>query len=235
MLFEEIVSAVMDRMNLTSDDARERVGKAVNRTYKKATANVGLITSRRVNDVLVLDGETPVPDDIAGNTLPEITANDIEKITRVVYLYPDSDRFRVLEQMQYEDLRDLLPRTGIPTSFAIKKMGPGIVEFRIDAFPEEEFSLGISGYDHATELEEGLEPYMPTDYHDVLIEGAMSEELRKMEKPQLAAIAETAYQQRLSDLRFFITKTAYLEMYQSKTSFMNNQNWNRSRNYYWVS
>lgn len=48
MTFDEIVSRVCDRLNLTSSDATTRVGKSVNERYQAVITDVGLSTSVNV-------------------------------------------------------------------------------------------------------------------------------------------------------------------------------------------
>jgi hypothetical protein len=67
--------------------------------------------------------------------------------------------------------------------------------------------------DNATELSaDGDEPTFPADFHDILVEGARYEELRKMDKMMpLAQEAYGRFEKRMSDLRYFLAKSAYLK------------------------
>jgi hypothetical protein len=208
MTFDQIVSRVMDRLNLTSDAAQTRVGERVNEVYKDVTTSIGLVTSRRVALEVTTDPQA------VGSTLPELEIEGIEKITRITYTVDGG--IKRLDELMYDDLTSKATATSMPTAWALKRMGSGTVTIVLDAFPEDEFTLIVDGYETADELADDAEPNLPVSFHDLLVEGAMALELRKMEKPQLAQIADGRYAQRLSDLRMFIAKSAYLDILQGK-------------------
>jgi hypothetical protein len=140
---------------------------------------------------------------------------------------------RVLRPLMYDELVNRPTGTGLPRAFAVKSMFSGYSVLTLDAYPDDDlFSLKIEGYTVTPILDGTAEPLLPGDFHDILVEGAISDELRKMEKPQLAAIAEAEYEKRLSDLRMFIAKHMYLDVFQGKTN--NQPFWLRSwySNYY---
>lgn len=209
MTFNQIVQKVMTQLNLTSDDARTRAGESVNDRYKRVTSSIGLQTSRRETMELDID-----PDD-ADSTLPDYEIEGLEKVLRV-WRRIGATGIKDLDEYTYTELSMVPTKTAQPTAWAVKRMGAGTVTITIDAFPEEEFELMVEGYDLADTLENDQEPYLPTDFHDILVAGAMSDELLKMEKPQLAEIQENKYENRLSDLRMFIAKSSYLDILQGK-------------------
>jgi hypothetical protein len=209
MDFLELVSITMQRLNLTSDDAKNRVGDDINRRYKRLTASIGMITSRRVTQDI-----TPDP---LSSDLPDVTITGMEKVLKITISTPDG-RVRLLEQSDWDEINNEPFRRQIPRQWAVKKMGPGEVIITLQGYPDspDTTTLHVEGYDIADVLSGSLEPYLPTDFHDILIEGAMSDELRKMEKPELAQMAEQKYEQGLSDLRMFIAKNAYQDIIQGK-------------------
>lgn len=205
----------MDRLNLTSDEARERVGRGVNDRYRRATSSIGLIVSRRVITDLVVD-----PTDVATYPdLPELTIDGMEKIDRITRIgtQTDPNGIFVLKPMTYDEITNWASADALPRGYAIKKMGPGQVIIVFDNFPSlASVTMKVYGYDIADTLSGTSEPFLPTDFHDILVEGTMADELRKMEKPGLAEIADVKYENRLSDLRMFIAKEAYLDIAQGK-------------------
>ena len=209
MTFDELVSDVMERLNLTSLDARERVGRRVNTRYRRVVSSIGLQTSQRVIGTLSIN---PVlyPD------LPELTLTDMEKVWRI-RLNPPAGGIRTLQEVTYDEIDNTPTVSGQPRSWAVKNMGPAEVTIVLDAFPTDTFNLTIEGYDRVIDLEGSQEPFFPEDFHDVLVEGVMSDELRKMEKAGLAKIAEDNFALRLSDLRLFIAKSGYKDTFQGKT------------------
>lgn len=209
MTYDELVSDVMERLNLTSLDARERVGRRLNTRYRRVVSSVGMQTSQRVMGVLNIDPDL-YPD------LPILVLTDMEKVSRI-RLTPAQGGIRVLAEVTYDELDNLDTTRGLPRSWAVKNMGPAETTIQLDAYPTDPFTLTIEGYDRVIDLEGSQEPYFPEDFHDVLIEGVMCDELRKMEKPGLAKIAEDNFALRLSDLRFFIAKSGYKDIFQGKS------------------
>lgn len=210
MTFDTIVAKVMKRMNLTSSDATTRIGEFVNERYRQATSSIGLEPVRlQATTVTFAAG-------YAG--LPEITANDYDKINRVQLLDTTvtPSTTRTLKEMTYDELTSMPTNNGLPHAYAIKLMAAHSVTYVIDAYPTTAFSLRLDGYSRLQDASGSAEPIFPEDFHDLLIHGAMADELRKMEKPQLAQTAEGKYDGRVSDLRMFIAKSAYLDIAQGK-------------------
>jgi hypothetical protein len=210
MTFDAIVDTVMKRLNLTSDVARARIGEAVNERYKKVTSSIGLDTSRRVDITIEVD-----PQNSDFDSLPELTIQGVEKVIKISL--PNEDgTIKVLSEVYYEEITTVATVSRLPRAWAVKKMGAQQIIVRLDSFPETPFTLKVEGFDLADELADDAEPYFPESFHDILIEGAKAEELLKMEKPQLAAIADGKYEARLSDLRMFIAMSIYRDIYQGK-------------------
>jgi hypothetical protein len=57
---------------------------------------------------------------------------------------------------------------------------------------------------------DGDVPTFPEDFHDILVEAVLKDELSKMEKLQYSRDAERKFEKRLSELRYFLAKRAYL-------------------------
>lgn len=213
MTFDEIVVEAADRLNLTSDAALERLGRYVNSRYRRVTSAIGLQTSRRVDVELDLDGSVVGSPPAA--VLPELRIPEIEKVLKVT-MDLGATGVRTLDELTYDDITDRPTRSALPRAWAPKKMLANSVIITLDAFPDAEFSVRVYGYAQADVLADDAEPAFSESHHDVLVEGAIADELRKMEKPALAAIAEQIYNERLSDLKMFIAKSAYLEQFQGK-------------------
>lgn len=213
MTFDDIASRVMDRLNFTSTTARERVEGGVNDANREVTSTLGMITSRQVTNEVTYD-----PTDV-DSTLPIIIVEDVEKIMRVMLDVTDA-RPRQLDQMTYDDLTAIEVVDGTPKAWAVKTMSAGSVTIVLDAYPSvDEFTLIYDAYDIYTELEAAMdEPIFPASFHDLLVEMVVADELLKLEKPALATIASNKADQRLSDLKMFIAKSAYADYYQGKNS-----------------
>lgn len=210
MTKSEIVKEIQDRLNLTSIESGVRIGKRVQELYRRLTSSIGLDTTRRRTEEVTRNSTT-------NTDLPEVTLDKFSKVQRVSWMV--ETRPTVVVALSYDDLTNLITGTGQAHYWALKRMGSDRVTIVLDSFPaEEDFTLRITGIDNGDELGDNSVPVLPTDYHDLLVEGVMVDELRKMEKPQLAAIAAQKYDQGLSDLRIFIAASAYQDIVQGHTT-----------------
>lgn len=197
MTFDEIVTEVKDRLNLTSSDATTRIGRAVNVMYRRVTSGLGLQVARRITGVI---GTTSIG-------VQKFTFTGIEKIERI--LDTRSGSTKEIDERTFEEIRVINPSSSdTPHMWAVEKMGPSSVTVRLDVLPQTAFQLLADGLETAATLSGSQVPNFNQDFHDVLVEGVIADELRKQEKPVLARIAQDTYDKRLSELRFFIVKSA---------------------------
>lgn len=207
MTFEEIVSEVCERLNLTSDEAKSRVGREVNSRYKRLTASIGLETSRptQVSQQATLGDR-------------DLVFSGVEKIYNVVDK-SDPNQDIVLTQITNDEMHITPIRTQPPRHYSVKAMGKNSVTVTLDCVPAAPlFTLYADGLANLSTLSGSEAPAFPESYHDILVFGAMADEYRKMEKEQLYMTAEKDYETRLSDLRMFIAKSAYLDIFQGRYS-----------------
>ena len=220
MTFDDIVRDVAGRLNLTSPEAFGRIGDRVNERYRRVTSSIGMITSRRQVQEFEIDPVTPSSSTsgVDATDLPDLTFSGFEKILRITHEDEDSGGITVLKKMTYDQLDNVNRLTDrLPRAWADKRMGSHQVTISLDSWSSTTtFTLKVEGYDVADVLADDAEPFLPTDFHDILTEGAMADEYMKMEKPQLSAIREQKYESRLSDLRMFIAKSGYMDTYQGK-------------------
>lgn len=224
MTFDEIVDEVMEVLNLTSDAARLRVGKFVNRRYRRVLSAIGLDTSRRVSLDQVIDFSVAPYD----TSLPNVEI-PLTKIIRV-QLMIDGVRPKLLDEMTFDEITEREPVDGNPSAWAVKLMDAVTTTITLDNFPTTEaFTLRMEGYVNVTNLEDDDVPAFPEDFHEILIEGAKADELRKMEKYPMAAESEQIYVSRLSDLQMFVAVSAYKDQQQAKNSTQWDWNWRYRR------
>lgn len=211
MTFDQLVIKTMDRLNLSSEAAESRLAERINEAYKDVTSTIGLDVARRVDTVVILQGGVDL-------SLPEHEVDGMEKVLRIMLLDGSGDQVvRLLPQATYDDITSHKVLSGLPNAWAVKRVGDSTVTVIFDAYPETTaFSVKIEGFENAEELAGEQIPAFPSSFHDVLIEYAMAHELRKMEKDELAALALNRFEKRLSDLRMFIAKSAYLDIYQNQ-------------------
>lgn len=201
MTFVEIVSDICDRLNYTSSDATTRVGKAVNRKYKEITSSIGMVTGRR----------TEVQ---ASATLGvrALVFSGIEKVIAIID--KSSGANRVLDEVSYETLNNQSPVSELPRQYAIYRNGSQTVTIYLDCIPQTTFTLYAEGHETLDTLATTDEPAFSESYHNILVEGVMVDEYRKMEKLALMKASKDLYEQRMGELRMWIAKSSYEDIYQ---------------------
>lgn len=201
----EIIDEIMNRLNLTSTTARVRIGTIFNRYYLRVTTAIGMSQiTRREFDV---EGVTEIAS-------PEVEFSLLEKITRVYFLN-DSGEKVILDEVTIDELRDEnIPSGDNPSRWAIKSIGAESCIIYLDQIPESEYSLFADGYIKGSLLDDDQEPVFPESFQDVLVEGPLIDEYKKLKEWDGAKSSKLEYEQRLSDLKHWAGKTAYLKVRQ---------------------
>ena len=219
MTFTEIQTEVMNRLNLSSPQAQTRVGSYINQRYRRLTSSLGLNTTRR--------------DTVSANTTGAIETLSfaLEKL-EVVYMLVDAQR-RVLRELPYEEWRRKVveaEQEGVPREYTVTESAPSAVTIGLYPVPDAVYAITADGLSNASTLSGSNVPNFPTDFHDILILGAMSDELFKMEKYPLAKDFQDQFESRLSDLRMFIAKSAMISNPESiNPSGIESLTWTRFR------
>lgn len=203
MTLNEMTLHIADALNLSSAEAKARIGRNINVRYKRVTSAIGMVTTRReeVNQAATI-----------GNR--NITFSGIEKIDAVFRKVGTKNIG--LDEISNDDMRETSLRTEPPTKFCVFSVAPRSVTITLDCIPETTFTLYAHGLADVSTLSSTDSPAFPESFHDILIHGVVADEYRKMEKRDLARENEGYFEQRLSDLRMFIAKSAYLEIYSAK-------------------
>lgn len=124
----------------------------------------------------------------------------------------------VLTEETFDWLRNQPLSTQPAQIYAISRMGSTSVTIYLDCIPTSVFILSADVMQSTVTLSGTDEPLFDQNYHDILVHWGKVPELLKMEKKDLSEAAEKDGQKRLDELRYFIIKSAYLDIYQSKTS-----------------
>lgn len=198
MTFSDIVSMVQGRLNLNSTESTTRVGTVVNARYQRLLAELGLDIHTQVFGVS--SGAATIGS-------PLFTFTGIEKLHRVYYLSGSTPIF--LEEIPMDEMRKLASTASgdVPSQYAVQAMVASSVTIRTNMNAATTYMLKADGLDTTDALAGSNVPALPTNFHYLLVEGAISDELMKMEKPQLANIAESIYSRGLSNLKLFVLKT----------------------------
>lgn len=207
MTFDEIVDRVASRLNLTNGVTLLRIGNSVNERYGRLSAAVGLSNVTRT--------QTPIiANTVIGSAL--VTFTGIERIYTV--MDPTNTPARILDEVTENDIRLMPAGTDPPRAFAIIQTGAGSVKIRMNCTAATVYPLWADGDADASTLSGTAIPAFPAKFHDILVYGAMANELEHMEKYEMAARQETRWEQMLSQLRLYLASSAYLDMYQGKNS-----------------
>jgi hypothetical protein len=204
MTFNDIVAEEAARLNLSSIDALARLGRETNIRYKRLTTSLGLVTSRRAT---VTATATP------GSQY--ITITSIEKL--ITLSDPTVTPNRVLDVVSFEEIRtNPQSATDSPTKYAIAVMGATSVEVFLEAPAVTAFTLTADVHEIKSTLKGTDEPAFSESYHDILVEGVMSDELRKKGDLSGAGIAENMYEKRLGELKYWVAKSSWQDIVQNK-------------------
>jgi hypothetical protein len=205
MTFTEVQTEVAERLNLTSTTALARIARSINEVYREVAVSIGLQTTSRATVQL---------NTIIGT--PTLTFTGLQQITTLVA--PTYLPSQPLAQVSVIEMRQRIPQTGDPArAYAIQTVSAKAVTVLLDRVPASAYALAADGISTQTTLSGVMEPAFPENYHNLLLEGAMKIELQKMEKYDMAAVHDAAFEKRLGELRFFLAKSAWLTIHQGKT------------------
>lgn len=196
MTFSEIQTEILDRCLLTSTEATARVGRAINRYYKRVTTKLGLDTTRFTTiSTTTTNGQATV------------TFAEIEKIDRILDT-TDSSNIRLLQEVSIHEIRSNQPRTGEPLKWALQSTDADSITVRLDTLPQVSYTLQADGKKTFTTLAGTNEPLIPESYHDILTFYCIAEELLKKGKVQEAQEYERRADALVTELQFELADSA---------------------------
>lgn len=205
-----------DRCDLTSTSALTRIGREVNERYRWLASSVGFSTIQLVPGVTA--------NTVVGNRSLTFgaTGTKVEKILSVynaAYSPP-----QVLGQVSFDQMRNQMLGTDPPQQYAIQTMGDHSVTIYLGTIPATIYALTADVLSNLTDLSGVQVPAFAEDFHDILVYGPLGSEYMRMEKPELARTFDNEderrpglFQVRAAQLRYYIAKSAYLDIYQART------------------
>lgn len=203
MTFDEIVSDVAGRVNVTQASGITRIGTHVNRRYRRVTSSIGLIDFRRTQILFPVTTLTRTQ-----------TITGIEKVISVVNASVSNGT--PLDEITYEEMLEVVPTTGGPSCYAVKRLGASSVVLVFDSTFAAATNLSVEGEEIASTLSGSQIPAFSESYHDVLVFGALADEQRKMEKISLARDSDMEYERILSEMRLHIAVSGFKDVVQGK-------------------
>lgn len=210
MTFLQLQDRVMSRLNLTQTAARERVKDSLNDRMRRlqTSCNLGLV--RRGTAVI----ETVAATSAYG---PPIEDKDDDTIIMIKPLTVTiEDTLAPLAEMTHDQIRNFRSASGKPQYFYLTKFSSGGFTIGFYPTPDDVYEITIDGLLQGVDLaDDGDEPAFPEDFHDALVFGAMADEYDHYDKADLSGVQEQKYEKRISDLRYFIHKSTYLQRKQN--------------------
>jgi hypothetical protein len=204
MTVAQIQAIVAGRLNLTSATALSRIVDSINERHSKVCSDIGLQTSTQTT--------------ISATTTIGVRSLVFQAEKLYSVYNPAYTPVMVLDEESYDYLLNEPVGTDPPTSFAIQNMNASSVTIFLSSVPSTAYALTAQGMVSTVALTTAQTPLFAADFHDILTYWAMGVELDKMEKYDMAAKQETLSDNRLSDLRFFLAKSAYKDIYQGKNA-----------------
>lgn len=203
----------MDRLNLSSDEARTRLSAFLNERARNVQTSCNLGRVRR--------GELTVTA-TASNLNVILTSTPAGAEDPIVCIKPftirRADRLSPLTERTQDQLltASVDPRSGQPDAYAVVRYGAVDCEIQLDRAPSTDLDLEVEGLLLGTDLVADSDvPAFPEDFHDVLVFGALADEYDHFDKPDLAAKQDAKFDRRVRELRYFIQKSIYLARVQN--------------------
>jgi hypothetical protein len=208
LTFTEIVDHIADRMNLKSDLQLARVGTEVNLRHREILSSLGVsqVTERTVatatttiNNRFLTFGPSPVA---------------VVKILAVYNLVPGTYPPPILDEVTPDAMLSLGLQADPPAKYAVTGMGERTVTIQLNSVPATAYVLTADVEGNITQLSGALTPGFSEDYHDILVNMVLADELEKAEKYDKATAKMKQAEARMGALRLFIAKSAYRELRQ---------------------
>lgn len=194
MTFKEIQDDAMDRLNLTSTEARARVKRTINEWYRRILSRLGMNRPR--------DGEVTV-------STSQGTAEYTVTASKITMARNEANKV-VLVERSIAWLRDMDPdnsQAGEPVAYIIRKTGATTFTVRFWPTPDATGSIKLDVTTNITDLSGDSDvPAFPADYHWLLSLGARVAEYEKLDDDRLKD-ARQDLEQGIRELRYFIRKS----------------------------
>jgi hypothetical protein len=206
MTFLNLQDAVLERLNLTTSEARTRVKRELNLRMAEVTSGTGMEKCRRTT--------ITVPTTAMSAQLV------IDNVANVFSIFDPVHLHAVLDEVSLNEIRerdtDQMDH-GHPRVYAIHTHLKRSMVFVLYPKPSSVYTLMADALALGAEMvADDDEPPFSEDYHDVLVFGALYDEAMKIEKGgPLIKLFKTDYETRRSDLRYFLAKRAYFSRTQN--------------------
>lgn len=209
MTFDEIVFTIAGRLNLTSVTAIARIGVSVNEGYKELCTSMGLQTSAQT----VARATTTIGSNLLTFGPQPVKVQKMMSVFNEAYPKPNT-----LTEVDLTVLRNMIPGTDPAQNYCVYQSYADRVTIMLDSTAGTAYELAADVIGIKATLSGADIPNFAEAFHNLLVYKGMSIELDKMEKPDLASKQEAKYEARCSELRLFLAKSAYQDIYQGRTA-----------------
>jgi hypothetical protein len=124
----------------------------------------------------------------------------------------------ILGERTMDELRMMTIQADPPQNWAPANMNADVVTVQLDVIPSSAYILNADVEMNVTDLSGSQVPGFAKDFHDILVRGAMADELMKMEKYSEAETQDSKFEKRLSELRLYIAKSNGLDIFQGRNA-----------------
>jgi hypothetical protein len=142
----------------------------------------------------------------------------VVKVLAVYDLAPGTYPPPTLDEVTTDELLALSVLADPPTKYAVTNMGERTVTIKLNSIPATQYVLTANVEGNVTQLSGALMPQFSEDYHDILVNMVMADELEKAEKYDKSAAKLKQALARMGEFRLFIAKSAYKETVQGSRS-----------------
>ena len=208
MNFTEIVTHIADRFNLKGDAAMARIGTNVNMRHREILSSLGIshvakgtsaTATTTIASRFLTFGPTPVA---------------VVKVVAVYNTAVSATQPPVLDEISKDQMLHEPVVSDPPTKYCIYTMGERSVTVRLNSIPATQYVLTADVEGNTSQLSGADSPAFDEDYHDILVNLVMADELEKAEKYDKAKEKVRQAELRKGELRLHIAKSAYKELMQ---------------------
>lgn len=205
MTYSEIVDYVADRLNLKSDDQKARVGTSVNMRHREIISSLGV---SQVTEQTTATATTTISSRyLTFGPSPVAVVKILAVYNTALGTYPPP----ILDEVSTDELLSMGVGADPPTHYAVTNMGERTVTIKLNSIPATAYVLTADVEGNATQLSGAQSPQFSEDYHDILVNLVLADELEKAEKYDKAAAKLKQAETRMGVFRLFIAKSAYKE------------------------
>ena len=216
-------------------NALGRTVSSITRSSTTATVTTSIDHEYSTGDYIVISGATQTEYNgvfqitVTGDTTFTYTVSGSPATPATGTIIAETQQIQwTLDQLTVDELR-MMPvvNSDLPRNWATLNMNADEVIVLLDSVPSSAYLLTADVERNITDLSGSGVPAFPQDFHDILVRGAMADELYKMEKYNLSQVQEKKFDNRMSDLRLFIAKNNSMALYQGRTKDINTRGFRR--------